>query len=89
MFINKEDIDNYCNSCIYNEVKPSELLDYQLHDVTSTLSTTYKKIIYFAKFNLFAKQTRLLVASQNRIAQTLEGIIFVYKEMLNKFASQT
>lgn len=63
--------------------------DYQLHDVTLTLSTRYEKTTQFAKLSLSAERTRLLAASQNRIAQTPGEIVLACEKRLNKFATQT
>lgn len=49
----------------------------------------YKKTTNFVKHNLYAKKTRLLAVSQNKIAQIPERIIFACKEILNKFATST
>lgn len=67
---------------------PGGVLDYQLHDVISTLLTKNEKITQFAKFSLSTEQTKLLAASQNKIAQTPGEIVLVCEKRLNKFAIQ-
>lgn len=70
-------------------MKSGKLPNYQLYNMISILLTRYKKTTHFAELNLSVKQTRLLAVSQNKVAQTLGKKNFVYKKMLNKFATQT
>ena len=87
-FANKAAIVDCCDNCIYNPVAPDGVPHYQLHDVTSTLSTRYKKTTQFAELSLSAERTRLLAASRNRIARTLGEIVLAYEKRLNEFATQ-
>lgn len=43
VFRNKVGIINYYDSCIYNWVKSSKILDYQLYNVTLILLIKYQK----------------------------------------------
>lgn len=70
-------------------MKIGGLWNYQLHDIISILLIRYKKTTDFVKLNLYAKETRLLAVSQNKIAQTPGRIILACKEILNKFATLT
>lgn len=42
-FANKAAIVNCCDNCIYNQIALGEVLDYQLHDVISTMSIRNEK----------------------------------------------
>lgn len=70
-------------------MKVSESSDYQLCDMTLTLLTRYNKKTYFAELNLSTKLTRLLAIKQNKIAQILGRIVFVFEKMVNNFATKT
>lgn len=45
----------------------------------------YEKTNTFAKLTLFANQSRLWAKNSYRIAWTPRKLVFVYKEILNKF----
>lgn len=89
-FADKSDIQNCCNSYLYDYNKIEDIPDFSLYNIITTIIKKYEKTPYFARIQIFTKQKRLLATTaQVKIAQTSEDIIIVCKKVLDKFIIHT
>lgn len=89
-FIDKSDIQNYCNSCLYDYNKIEDIPDFSFYNIIAIIIIKYEKTLYFARFRIFAKQKRLLATTaQVKIAQIFGDTIIVCKKVLDKFVIHT